>query len=98
MAVKELTPSILTPIQWLTSSKNARSIVGASELYINNDFLTYEARPNLNLENTVEGPIKTNSYGFFDYEHPLKKPAGTRRIAIFGDSVTRIRRHYGPTL
>lgn len=89
MAAKELTPSILTPIQWLMSNKQDRTRAGASEIYINNDFLLYEARPNLNLENTVEGPVKTNSHGFFDDEHLLFPPPATRRIAIFGDSVVR---------
>ena len=30
---------------------------------------------------------KTNSCGYFDYEHPLKKPQGVARIVIIGDSV-----------
>src|SRR6185437_7048589 len=37
----------------------------------------------------TEGPVETNSYGFFDREHGLDKPAGVRRIAIMGDSITR---------
>ncbi len=60
-----------------------------TELYNRASFLVYETKPNLHLVNSVEGPVDSNSYGFFDYEHSLKKPAGTIRIAIFGDSVAR---------
>lgn len=60
-----------------------------SENYENGGFLIYEGRPGLNVTDPVEGPVVTNSRGFFDDEHSVMKPAGTRRIAIFGDSVAR---------
>jgi lysophospholipase L1-like esterase len=58
-------------------------------LYDPASFLVYEAKPNLHLVHPLEGPVETNSYGFFDREHSLRKPAGTVRIAILGDSVAR---------
>ena len=59
------------------------------ELYHPAAFLVYEAKPNLRVVHPEEGPVETNSYGFFDREHSLQKPAGTIRIAVFGDSVAR---------
>lgn len=59
------------------------------ELYDKTSFLVYEAKPNLHLVHPLEGPVETNSYGFFDGEHSLQKPAGTIRIAVLGDSVAR---------
>lgn len=59
------------------------------ELYNQTSFLVYEAKPNLQLVHPLEGPVATNSYGFFDREHSLQKPPGTTRIAILGDSVAR---------
>src|SRR5258707_4300583 len=52
-------------------------------------FLVYEPKPNLRVVHPLEGAVETNSYGFFDREHALKKPAGTIRIATFGDSIAR---------
>ena len=60
--------------------------------------MIYEGRPGLNVTDPVEGPVVTNSRGFFDDEHSVMKPAGTRRIAIFGGlSSKRCGRRYGPT-
>jgi hypothetical protein len=53
------------------------------------DFIVYEGRPGLDFVHPTEGPIKTNSYGFFDREHTLVKPPGVMRIAILGDSIAR---------
>lgn len=93
------TPEI-EPLQWIIRGKFPRSVTLHS-IYQDNDFLEYEGQPNLRLLHPedqpiasstfgfTEGPVETNSYGFFDREHTLAKPAGTRRIAIFGDSITR---------
>jgi lysophospholipase L1-like esterase len=59
------------------------------DLYNPASFLVYEAKPNLHVVHPEEGPVETNSYGFFDREHSLRKPAGTIRIATFGDSIAR---------
>lgn len=59
------------------------------ELYDKASFLVYEAKPNLHLVHPLEGPVETNSDGFFDGEHSLQKPPGAIRIAVLGDSVAR---------
>ena len=76
------------PIERILDRELSRNI---SHTEINQDdkFLIYRAIPNLRISNSPEGPISTNSYGFFDREHSPNKPANTRRIAIIGDSVTR---------
>lgn len=76
-------------IEKITLSKSTQTEVHEGDLYWYRGFLLYDVKPNLNLPNTVEGSVKTNSYGFFDSEHTLEKPSGTRRIALFGDSITR---------
>jgi hypothetical protein len=58
-------------------------------IYQDDDFLLWKAKPNLNFLDLREGPTETNSFGFFDTEHPLRKPVGVRRIAVLGDSITR---------
>lgn len=90
----------LTPVEWLIRGKFPRK-PAAHSIYRDSDFLGYEGLPNLkdlhpenqNIGDGVfgftEGPVETNSYGFFDREHSLNKPSGTQRIAILGDSVTR---------
>ena len=47
-----------------------------------------EYAPNRLVESPV-GPIMTNSFGLVDREYSAEKPAGTRRILFFGDSVGR---------
>jgi lysophospholipase L1-like esterase len=79
-----------TAIEKLSIGERARNAVRRNQLYLyHGGFLMFEGKPNMNLPNTVEGPIRTNSYGFFDYEHTLEKPMGVRRIAFFGDSITK---------
>ena len=78
-----------TPVEWLMMGKSARNAAQRTDIYRYGGFLVYRGKPNLHLANTVLGPTRTNSYGFFDYEHTLQKPPGVRRIAIFGDSITR---------
>jgi lysophospholipase L1-like esterase len=99
MGKNDSTPAI-EPLQWIIRGKFPRS-VALHSIYQNADFLEYEGRPNLRVPHPekepiasgtfgfTEGPIQTNSHGFFDREHTLAKPAGTRRIAILGDSITR---------
>ncbi|MCW5980490.1 MAG: hypothetical protein KIT09_20585 [Bryobacteraceae bacterium] len=52
-------------------------------------FLVYELKPNLDVQHSREGPLVTNEHGMADGPYALNKPAGTRRIALFGDSVSR---------
>ncbi|HEY1799804.1 MAG TPA: GDSL-type esterase/lipase family protein [Terriglobales bacterium] len=78
-----------TLIERLTIGKLARDAVQQSGIYVYGGFEAYEGKPSLDLPNTTEGPIKTNSYGFFDYSHLTEPPPNTRRLAIFGDSVAR---------
>jgi lysophospholipase L1-like esterase len=77
------------PIERIILSKSTLEEMREGSIYLNGGFLLFQARPNLNVINTVEGPVQTNSYGFFDREFSLEKPPGTRRIALLGDSVTR---------
>ena len=49
----------------------------------------YTGEPNIRAAVTGEGPVSTNSQGLFDVEHTLAHPAGVRRVAVFGDSLTR---------
>lgn len=49
----------------------------------------YTGEPNIKAAVTGEGPVSTNSLGLFDVEHTLAHPAGVRRVAVFGDSLTR---------
>src|SRR4051812_47754422 len=55
----------------------------------NGGFLLSETKPNLDFVDELEGPIKTNSRGLFDKEYTLEKPAGVRRVAVLGDSISR---------
>ncbi len=57
------------------------------------DFLFYELIPNSDIpdyqDDRARYRLKTNSAGFADKEYSLEKPAGFRRIALMGDSLTR---------
>jgi hypothetical protein len=57
------------------------------------DFLFYELIPNSDIADYRDARaryrLKTNSAGFADREYTLEKPAGVRRIAMMGDSITR---------
>jgi lysophospholipase L1-like esterase len=57
------------------------------------DFRFYELIPNSDIPDYRDGRqryrLKTNSAGFADREYSLEKPAGVRRLAIMGDSITR---------
>jgi lysophospholipase L1-like esterase len=55
------------------------------------DFLYYEARPNVNVADYEDTSLRlvTNSRGLADREYSLEKPPNTRRIALFGDSISR---------
>jgi len=55
----------------------------------NGGFLLSETKPNLDFVDELEGPIKTNSRGLFDKEYSVVKPAGVRRVAVLGDSISR---------
>jgi lysophospholipase L1-like esterase len=57
------------------------------------DFRFYELIPNSDIPDYRDSRqryrLKTNSAGLADREYTLEKPAGVRRIAIMGDSITR---------
>ena len=57
------------------------------------DFRFYELIPNSDIPDYRDGRqryrLKTNSAGLADREYTLEKPAGVRRIALMGDSITR---------
>jgi hypothetical protein len=57
------------------------------------EFLFYELIPNSDIadyrDDRARYRLKTNSAGFADREYTLEKPAGVRRIAVMGDSITR---------
>lgn len=55
------------------------------------DFLYYVARPNLDVLDYEDPRLRlvTNSHGLSDKEYSRTKPANTRRIALFGDSISR---------
>ena len=57
------------------------------------DFLFYELIPNSDIpdyrDHRARYRLKTNSAGFADREYAVEKPAGVRRIAMMGDSLTR---------
>lgn len=57
--------------------------------YIHGSFLIYQPKPLLNLAESEDGPISTNSHGMIDREYSETKPADTVRIAILGDSIAR---------
>lgn len=59
------------------------------KVYDETGFLLWKAKPNLHFIDLREGPTRTNSYGYFDTQHSLQKPAGVRRVAVLGDSITR---------
>ena len=48
----------------------------------------YKPVPNQKGVYTVDKPVMTNAFGFRDREWSLKKPAGTVRILVIGDSFT----------
>ena len=52
--------------------------------------LIYRMRPHTRAECRTSGDCRwaTNSYGFFDTEFPVQKPAGEIRVLVLGDSVT----------
>ncbi|MGV3516388.1 SGNH/GDSL hydrolase family protein [Luteitalea sp.] len=58
-----------------------------------NAFHFYELVPGLEVDDYADDRkryrLKVNSAGLADVEYPMTKPAGTRRIALFGDSITR---------
>lgn len=58
-----------------------------------NDFRYYALIPNADvmdyLDERARYRLKTNSHGLADKEYSQAKPAGTRRLALFGDSITR---------
>ncbi|NOT45020.1 MAG: SGNH/GDSL hydrolase family protein [Acidobacteria bacterium] len=57
------------------------------------DFMFYELIPNSDIpdyqDERFKYRLRTNSAGLADQEYALEKPAGTRRLAIVGDSITR---------
>jgi lysophospholipase L1-like esterase len=68
--------------------------LGANKIEINehlSSFLVYRPLPNLDTHDPRFNNVHyvTNAYGFVDENYPLDKPAGTRRLALLGDSMTR---------
>ncbi|MBN1995497.1 MAG: SGNH/GDSL hydrolase family protein [Anaerolineae bacterium] len=62
------------------------------ELYQTDPAIGWQHKPNAATRYVIEGeidvPVKINSRGLYDTEHPYQKPAGTFRILLLGDSVT----------
>lgn len=60
--------------------------------HFGDDFLFFEPRPHMDVPDYTERPhlrFVTNAHGLADRPYDVQKPAGTRRIALFGDSVSR---------
>ncbi len=57
------------------------------DVYFRDDFLRYGFRPNVH-RSYAAGLRATNSLGMPNPEYPYAKPAGTRRIAWLGDSIS----------
>lgn len=75
-------------IEQILLDESERSQSPWTDIYSAPAFLVFAPKPNLDLPNTEWGAIKTNSFGLFDREHKIAKTPGTRRVAIFGDSIT----------
>ena len=55
--------------------------------YLYDDYLGWKNIPGWKSQ-TINQPLSINSKGLRDREYPYKKPAGTRRILVLGDSYT----------
>jgi lysophospholipase L1-like esterase len=73
------------------AARRIRALRQPEKYLVTRDFLYYVPRPHLDLPDYDDGVSRlvTNSAGMADREYAIGKPAGTRRIAVLGDSVTR---------
>jgi lysophospholipase L1-like esterase len=84
-----LTGQLNPPIP--SATRNIRALRQRDKYDITRDFLYYVPKPNLDVPDYADTGLRlvTNSARMSDREYPVTKPAGTRRIAVIGDSVTR---------
>ena len=73
------------------ASRRIRALRQPDKYIVTRDFLYYVPRPHLDIADYDDGVSRlvTNSVGMADREYAIAKSAGTRRIAVLGDSVTR---------
>lgn len=76
-------------VDWLWTGEKWSPTRKRVDIYKHQGYLLWEPRSSLNEIITQEGPVVTNSRGLFTREFPLQKSPGTRRIALFGDSLAR---------
>ena len=76
-------------IEWLWTGEKWTPARGRVDIYTHQGFLLWEPKPRLAEVDEKEGPVVTNSHGMFAPEYPMEKAAGTRRIALLGDSLAR---------
>ena len=74
-----------------SATRNIRALRQLDKYDITRDFLYYIPKPNLDVADYADTRLRlvTNSARMSDCEYTVSKPAGTRRIAVIGDSVTR---------
>jgi lysophospholipase L1-like esterase len=75
-------------IGWLWTGERWAE-TGTRDIYDRHGFLLWEPKPGLNEIDPKEGPVVTNTHGMFAREYPVEKAAGTRRVALLGDSLSR---------
>ncbi len=85
LAVLEVATRVIQPIDFF-------QVRGATETFCEHDsLLGWRLRPNAAgrfAKRDFDCAVSINSAGFRDREFPVRKPAGARRIAILGDSMT----------
>ena len=84
-----LTGTLSRPIA--AETRNIRALRQRDKYDITRDFLYYVPKPNLDVADYADTRLRlvTNSARMSDREYAVAKAAGTRRIAVIGDSVTR---------
>jgi hypothetical protein len=83
----------LDPRRWLAHSGAEKTTDNPAQRgrRERDDFLRYDLMPNLDVAEYADPRIRlvTNSEGLADREYSHAKPAGTRRMALIGDSLAR---------